>query len=64
LANLAALEPRFGGIETGFDFDAFSWCEPVSMEPVIGRAWARAVGLKTLWPCIIALAPVDIATFV
>jgi hypothetical protein len=29
-------------------FDAFSSREPVSTEPVIGRAFARPVGSKTL----------------
>jgi hypothetical protein len=31
-----------------FGFDAFSSREPVSTEPVIGRAFARPVGLKML----------------
>jgi hypothetical protein len=31
-----------------FCFDAFSSREPVSTERVIGRAFARPVGLKTL----------------
>jgi hypothetical protein len=43
--SLVPIESERG---SSFYFDAFSSREPVSTEPVIGRAFARPVGLKTL----------------
>jgi hypothetical protein len=44
-------------------FDAFSLREPVSTEPVIGRAFARPVGSKTLYYSIVTTRrPINLAT--